>query len=89
MSIPLIQQAKLGGEIETLKKDHEDKQEELNSEYKDIDEKYRRELINVKVSFLSLPHRMFRGITDRNLFAPQTAEMSNQDLEKLQKALDG
>ena len=89
MSLPLIQQAKLGGEIETLKKDHEDKQEELNSEYKDIDEKYRRELINVKVSFLSLPHRMFRGITDRNLFAPQTAEMSNQDLEKLQKALDG
>ncbi|GAA5829449.1 hypothetical protein JCM5353_001337 [Sporobolomyces roseus] len=60
------EQAKLGGEIETLKKDHEDKQEELNSEYKDIDEKYRRELINVK-----------------------TAEMSNQDLEKLQKALDG
>ncbi|GAA6059582.1 hypothetical protein JCM10212_000638 [Sporobolomyces blumeae] len=60
------EQAKLGGEIETLKKDYEDKLEELNSEYKDIDEKYRRELINVK-----------------------TAEMSNQDLEKLQKALDG
>ncbi|GAA5930091.1 MRX complex DNA-binding subunit [Sporobolomyces koalae] len=60
------EQAKLGGEIETLKKDLVDKQEELNSEYKDIDDKYRRELINVK-----------------------TAEMSNQDLEKLQKALDG
>ncbi|GAA5936924.1 hypothetical protein JCM1841_001408 [Sporobolomyces salmonicolor] len=60
------QQAKLGGEVETLKKDFEDKQEELETEYKDIDEKYRRELINVKV-----------------------AEMSNQDLEKLSKALDG
>ncbi|GAA6018937.1 hypothetical protein JCM11491_005685 [Sporobolomyces phaffii] len=60
------EQAKLGGEIETLKNDHQEKQEELNSEYKDIDDKYRRELINVK-----------------------TAEMSNQDLEKLQKALDG
>ncbi|GAA5991630.1 hypothetical protein JCM5350_007782 [Sporobolomyces pararoseus] len=60
------EQSKLSGEISTLKKDFEEKEEELGSEYKDIDEKYRRELINVK-----------------------TAEMSNQDLEKLQKALDG
>lgn len=37
-----------------MKKDYEEKQEELNSEYKDIDEKYRRELINVKVR--ALPH---------------------------------
>ena len=35
-----------------MKKDYEEKQEELNSEYKDIDEKYRRELINVKVRSL-------------------------------------
>ncbi|GAA6021568.1 hypothetical protein JCM10207_005070 [Rhodosporidiobolus poonsookiae] len=60
------EQARLGGEVETMRKDEEDKQEELDTEYKDIEEKYRRELIHVK-----------------------TAEMSNQDLEKLQKALDG
>ncbi|BGP20318.1 hypothetical protein JCM10213_002053 [Rhodosporidiobolus nylandii] len=60
------EQARLGGEINTMKNDELDKGEELETEYKDIEEKYRRELINVK-----------------------TAEMSNQDLEKLQKALDG
>ncbi|GAA5863503.1 hypothetical protein JCM8547_007267 [Rhodosporidiobolus lusitaniae] len=59
-------QARLGGEVNTMKTDEKEKREELATEYKDIDEKYRRELINVK-----------------------TAEMSNQDLEKLQKALDG
>ncbi|GAA5916492.1 hypothetical protein JCM6882_001738 [Rhodosporidiobolus microsporus] len=60
------EQARLGGEVSSMRNDEKEKKEELNSEYKDIDEKYRRELINVK-----------------------TAEMSNQDLEKLQKALDG
>lgn len=29
--------------------DRKEKEEELNTEYKDIDEKYRRELINLKV----------------------------------------
>ncbi|GJN94490.1 hypothetical protein Rhopal_007572-T1 [Rhodotorula paludigena] len=67
------EQARLGGEVETLKRDEEEKKEELRTEYKDIDDKYRRELINLKAS----------------LVASSTAEMSNQDLEKLQKALDG
>ncbi|KAK4330749.1 DNA repair protein RAD50 [Rhodotorula toruloides] len=60
------EQARLGGEIQSMTNDRKEKEEELNTEYKDIDEKYRRELINLK-----------------------TAEMANQDLEKLQKALDG
>ncbi|GAA5827048.1 hypothetical protein JCM3770_002453 [Rhodotorula araucariae] len=60
------EQARLGGEIQTLGNDEKEKKEELETEYKGIDDKYRKELINLK-----------------------TAEMSNQDLEKLQKALDG
>ncbi|GAA5908969.1 hypothetical protein JCM8208_007130 [Rhodotorula glutinis] len=60
------EQARLGGEIQTLGNDVKEKGEELVNEYKDIDQKYRRELINLK-----------------------TAEMANQDLEKLSKALDG
>jgi DNA repair protein RAD50 len=52
------QQARLGGEIGALKADEKEKNEELNSEYKNIEERYRRELINVKVrypSFLPSP----------------------------------
>ncbi|GAA5876452.1 hypothetical protein JCM3774_003780 [Rhodotorula dairenensis] len=60
------EQARLGGEVQTLENDEKEKREELETEYKDIEEKYRRELITLK-----------------------TAEMANQDLEKLQKALDG
>lgn len=60
------EQARLGGEVQTLMNDEKEKKEELETEYKDIEEKYRRELITLK-----------------------TAEMANQDLEKLQKALDG
>ncbi|POY72024.1 DNA repair protein RAD50 [Rhodotorula taiwanensis] len=60
------EQARLGGEVQTLEADEKEKREELATEYKDIEEKYRRELITLK-----------------------TAEMANQDLEKLQKALDG
>ncbi|GAA5989043.1 hypothetical protein JCM11641_002306 [Rhodosporidiobolus odoratus] len=60
------EQARIGGEISSMKNDEGEKGEELNTEYKDIEHKYLRELINVK-----------------------TAEMATQDLEKLQKALDG
>ncbi|TNY22035.1 AAA domain-containing protein [Rhodotorula diobovata] len=56
------EQARLGGEIQTLANDEKDKKEELETEY--------------------------RGIDDRDPLT-QTAEMSNQDLEKLSKALDG
>lgn len=37
--------------------DRKEKEEDLNTEYKDIDEKYRRELINLKVR--SLPFLPF------------------------------
>lgn len=43
-------QAKTGGELEMLKSDVESKKEELKAEYDDIDNRYRTELIKVKVS---------------------------------------
>lgn len=46
---PSPQQARLGGEIQTLGNDVKEKGQELVNEYKDIDQRYRRELINLKV----------------------------------------
>ncbi|GAA5954067.1 hypothetical protein JCM10213_007109 [Rhodosporidiobolus nylandii] len=46
-------QARLGGETNTMKNDELDKGEELETEYKDIEEKYRCELINVKTARMS------------------------------------
>ncbi|KAI5481385.1 DNA repair protein rad50 [Pseudohyphozyma bogoriensis] len=44
------QQAKLGGEIETLKTDLDSKHAEMKSEYDNIDAKYKTELIKVKTA---------------------------------------
>ncbi|BGP20339.1 DNA repair protein rad50 [Rhodosporidiobolus nylandii] len=44
---------RLGGETNTMKNDELDKGEELETEYKDIEEKYRCELINVKTARMS------------------------------------
>ena len=68
--------------------DEKEKKEELETEYKDIEEKYRRELITLKVSTET---RVTAGveIDADGVHDVQTAEMANQDLEKLQKALDG
>lgn len=42
-------QARLGGEIETCKKDLRDKKEEMKSEYDKVDERYSYELVSLKV----------------------------------------
>ncbi|KAK4701138.1 DNA repair protein RAD50, partial [Phenoliferia sp. Uapishka_3] len=44
------QQAKLGGEVSTLENDLTEKRGELKSEYDNIDEKYKTELIKVKTA---------------------------------------
>ncbi|GAA6019292.1 hypothetical protein JCM8202_000967 [Rhodotorula sphaerocarpa] len=44
------EQARLGGEVQTLENDEREKKEELEAEYKDIEEKYRRELITLKTT---------------------------------------
>jgi DNA repair protein RAD50 len=83
-----LQQARLGGEVQTLMNDEKEKKEELETEYKDIEEKYRRELITLKVGSFDTfnAHEKLGADGNRDV---QTAEMANQDLEKLQKALDG
>lgn len=81
-----MQQARLGGEVQTLENDEREKKEELETEYKDIEEKYRRELITLKVRSTRFIHS-YDSCTDEPWL--QTTEMANQDLEKLMKALDG
>lgn len=49
-----MQQARLGGEIQTLANDEKDKKEELETEYRGIDDRYRKELINLKARRLAL-----------------------------------
>lgn len=48
-----MQLSRLGGEVETLKKQSEDITEQLNEEYKNVKSEYRNQLIKVKVSFLN------------------------------------
>lgn len=48
-----MQSAELGGELGMSQSDLKSKNEELQSEYKDIDNKYKTELIKVKVSRLA------------------------------------
>ena len=59
-----LQQARLGGEIQTLGADVTHKGEELVTEYKDIDDRYRRELINLKVRPLSIVRSRSSSRTD-------------------------
>ncbi len=44
------EQAKVGGEVSTMKADLDLKKDELNSEYKDIEQRYRTDLIKVKTA---------------------------------------
>ena len=53
MAVFRLQQAKLGGERETGRSILSEKKAELESEYKDIKNEYRKQLIKVKVGDLS------------------------------------
>jgi DNA repair protein RAD50 len=80
-----LQQSKLGGEVSTMKADLEDKRKELETEYHEIDKKYKDELIKVKVR---PPGRPRPSVAPRLTPCAQTAEVANLDLEKYGKALD-
>lgn len=64
-----MQLSRLGGEVETLKKQSEDITEQLNEEYKNVKSEYRNQLIKVKVSFLKLHIAIF-GFFSPNLVLP-------------------